>query len=516
MGYTIPSDSHGAGDTGHVGDHNNLADMLTLLAGGVAVFNVKNTAYGGGAKFDGATDDTTAIQAALTAASTAGGGIVLCPAGTAIISQTLQIGSATTLMGAGIGATTIRVKASSLSSFTQVGANTGSPMIATIGNAAKSRVTISALTLDGNQANAGTLAGYADAPECAPVGIWSSSLVSIRGIEVINAIGYSIYLQGCSDSDVTGCRVLSGAGSALGTNQQDGIHFTQCSHCRAEDNSIDTGTGSAGDDGIAVQSLGSSSSDIVIAGNMIRAAQSGIHLAIGGAGNITDVTVCGNVIWQAGADGIRLDTSSTGTIGAVAITGNTFRNLPAHAVDIEAQFAGVTVSGNEFDSATNGLANGVYVGHAGANVNIDGNTFTSYGVANGIVIGPTGGGTAITGWSVTGNVIDMSAGAAASIGVLVTDASDGRVCDNTILGSTQASSAGIKVNGVSSAPTGSVITGNRVKGWATGILEVNSGVTPDYNAIAGNNCHGCTAFITQTGTHDVPVAASIGTVNVVA
>lgn len=31
MSYTIPSDTHAAGDTGHISDHNNIADVLTAL-----------------------------------------------------------------------------------------------------------------------------------------------------------------------------------------------------------------------------------------------------------------------------------------------------------------------------------------------------------------------------------------------------------------------------------------------------------------------------------------------------
>ena len=52
-------------------------------------FNVKDPAYG--AVGDGVTDDTAAIQAAITAAQNAGGGTVLLPASTYIISSTLNV-----------------------------------------------------------------------------------------------------------------------------------------------------------------------------------------------------------------------------------------------------------------------------------------------------------------------------------------------------------------------------------------------------------------------------------------
>ena len=107
MAFTISSDSLANGSTGHVGLHNNIADMLTLLAGGGVTFNVKNTAYGGGATGNGSTDDTAAIQAAVTACSNAGGGIVDFPPGTYLISAALTVATNVMLRGAGSNVTVI-------------------------------------------------------------------------------------------------------------------------------------------------------------------------------------------------------------------------------------------------------------------------------------------------------------------------------------------------------------------------------------------------------------------------
>jgi hypothetical protein len=57
-----------------------------------------------GAKFDGATDDTTAIQNTINWIQTKGGGVVTFPTGKAIISSSIVVGtSATSLQGAGRG-----------------------------------------------------------------------------------------------------------------------------------------------------------------------------------------------------------------------------------------------------------------------------------------------------------------------------------------------------------------------------------------------------------------------------
>ena len=84
--YTLPSDTHSTGDAGHTTDHNNLADVLTGMG---AILNVRNTAYAGGAKGDGSTDDTAAIQAALNAATA--GQIVYLPKATYLFSSVLTI-----------------------------------------------------------------------------------------------------------------------------------------------------------------------------------------------------------------------------------------------------------------------------------------------------------------------------------------------------------------------------------------------------------------------------------------
>jgi hypothetical protein len=67
MSFTIPSDTHVVGDTGHTTHHNNIADVLTALPGGV---HVNNTAYAGGADPTGSADSTAAFAAALAALPT--------------------------------------------------------------------------------------------------------------------------------------------------------------------------------------------------------------------------------------------------------------------------------------------------------------------------------------------------------------------------------------------------------------------------------------------------------------
>lgn len=104
-----------------------------LLPGGTArnvsswMQNVGIFAGDFGAKFDGKTDDTTAIQKAINYVASLGGGVVLLPPGTSIIGtggSGLTITHAgTVIQGAGQGVTTLSNASGALNSITFTGAN---------------------------------------------------------------------------------------------------------------------------------------------------------------------------------------------------------------------------------------------------------------------------------------------------------------------------------------------------------------------------------------------------------
>lgn len=79
--------------------------ITSALAGSALYFNVKDTAYG--AVGDGATDDTSAIQAAVNAAAAAGGGTVFFPSGTYRTTSTITVGATVSLLGNGPSASVI-------------------------------------------------------------------------------------------------------------------------------------------------------------------------------------------------------------------------------------------------------------------------------------------------------------------------------------------------------------------------------------------------------------------------
>lgn len=90
---------------GLVSFRGSRRNLYEAIAGLDCFFNVKDPLYG--AVGDGTTDDTTAIQAALTAASAAGGGIVYMPAGTYKTSAVLTMAQTVSLLGSGSRSTLI-------------------------------------------------------------------------------------------------------------------------------------------------------------------------------------------------------------------------------------------------------------------------------------------------------------------------------------------------------------------------------------------------------------------------
>lgn len=81
------------------GNEVTIHAALASIAG--MFFNVKDPAYG--ALGDGANDDTSAIQAAINAANTAGGGIVFFPAGTYLVTSSLTCHDGVSMWGVSTG-----------------------------------------------------------------------------------------------------------------------------------------------------------------------------------------------------------------------------------------------------------------------------------------------------------------------------------------------------------------------------------------------------------------------------
>ena len=139
-----------------------------------------------GAVGDGVADDTSAINAAIAAVNAAGGGTVFFPAGTYIVgdaggSTGISLLSKVALRGAGIGATTIKLKDAADAHLINVADGT-------------TDVAVSDMTLDGNRANQTVFV------HCLRVAGVTNLLA--QNLEIKEAHRYGIGIQGGTNKNV--------------------------------------------------------------------------------------------------------------------------------------------------------------------------------------------------------------------------------------------------------------------------------------------------------------------------
>lgn len=500
---------------------NNLLPNTggTIFDEGGALFNVKAAAYA--ATGLGIADDTAAINLALTAAGVSGG-TVYFPSGTYLISNMLQVPSGVTILGAGKGASTIRMKSGSWSSVAQVGSINGLGALITKGNTTATNITVQNITIDGNQTGVTAIPGWTASNLCSGIHLNNVTGLVLDHVEVINTIGYTVYLQSVVRFRIEHCRILSGQTNVTqgwgAPTVQDGLHIADSSYGVIDGNFIDTGTytTNVGDDGIALQSY-AAVHDIAITNNTIRSGTAGIDLALSGS-NIYNITITGNNIWAAQAGGV-ISQPFTGS-GAISynivVSGNTITNavttansskgaicfMDYAAIASPAQgWANVTISGNTITGMGFGYA--IYA-RFGNTIAITGNTITGFTPGIPIRLGDNiSGSCPVTDFTITGNSLNLVSSTATTIyAILINDSLNGTISGNVVVGPAGpvASSAGVVLFYVATAVTGVTVTGNRLSILALGVYET---ATCDYNLIVGNNTHSSTSSVSTSGSHTV-------------
>lgn len=214
-------------------------------------YSVKALSYG--AKGDGTTDDTAAIQAAVTAAATAGGGTVYLPAGRYILSGSLNWSTGVNLVGAGTRVSILQQTSSTADTIT--GQDISDVRIEAVqlsgpGRGSGSGVQFSRLS---SPANSGITLRDVFIQSMGGDGVFlhelASSVLDRVRVRTCGAVGF--HLQAPQDTILGGASTSLTACSAEGCVQGgywlDGMSYTSLKGCAAQQSPngfrLDTCTG---------------------------------------------------------------------------------------------------------------------------------------------------------------------------------------------------------------------------------------------------------------------------------
>jgi Right handed beta helix region len=312
-----------------------------------------------GVKCDGVTDDTSAINSALTHV-----GNVILPMGTCVISGSLNVPSNTYLHGSGIGVTTVKTPANpgyAAIKFAQTVSSAG----------------VSDLSINGNSSGAGirTSDGVFAVDGSSHIKVYRVEVYGTadNGIEV-NGNNSEVAFNYVHDNYTNGIYDI-GTGGTGARSQYNWIRNND-----VENNSV----GTKGWDGIDVDpnTAYTTIQDNLVVGNDIILYESGSSVASSYGHAISDNTIMNSI-----ENGIDL----TGYLTDIVVSGNRIFNVDGAGVFLNSPINNLQITGNYIDGTSYGtysytegilVANGSYT-DTPSNIEIDDNTIKDVGTNSG-------------------------------------------------------------------------------------------------------------------------------------
>lgn len=348
------------------------------VSDGIAVYNVKRDYSAVG---DGATDDTTAIQNAINAASAAGGGIVYLPLGTYLLVTGLTMKTGVHLLGA--------------RGLSILKANTAISMVSS-STTSQTKWSVRDVTFDLNNITSGTNYGIIIQHN-------TCDYVTIEGCEFKN--------YGTGTNTRAGIRLVGSykatkilnnrfLGSAATT--QDNGYGVFC-EAAAEGLEIRGNRAEGCFNTFAIWNSGANAaSNFVISSNIIGSyGKYGIYMLGVSHGTVVNNVVAGTTYVQSGADasaGITCGYNTPSGCANVTITGNTLSN----GGEISAyDSANITISSNNIKTGNIEIGGNIT---GNTDINVIGNTITSNPLGSCMFIGP------VTRCNVIGNRVSGAVG----------------------------------------------------------------------------------------------------------
>jgi hypothetical protein len=309
------------------------AARLTVMETGIATaslgwFNVKDPAYG--AVGDGVADDTTALQAAITAAQTAGGGVVYIPEGVYKITAALTVTAPNVhLIGAGWDQATLTsgsiIKAGAAITHIVSVSSAGTHFAAEAVSFDQAGQATNGLTIDG--LNAQVFQCHARNPATNGAGFnvtsgGTSAWFTNCRFNGANSAGTTGFLIDGTDSTMQGCKAVNCQDSVQYTGGASGAIQTACHH---------TPGSPIGRCAIFVNG---NPSNISIVANRIDNHVLGSGIQISPTANVQGFQICDNLFFQntitdATFAAIGVDTTSA-NIRQLVVTGNVVKSAASH------------------------------------------------------------------------------------------------------------------------------------------------------------------------------------------
>ncbi|MBK5395980.1 right-handed parallel beta-helix repeat-containing protein [Pseudomonas sp. TH39(2020)] len=340
------------------------------------IFNVQNF----GAKGDGITDDTAAIQSAIDAAAAAGGGQVYMPTGTYIVSGgeepsdgCLMLKSNVYLYGDGMGATTVKVADGSDTKITGVIRSAYGEETHDFG--------VSNLTIDGNRDNTtGKIDGWFNGYIPGEAGYDSN--VTLDSVEIKDCSGYGFDPHEQTVNMVIKNSVSHGNGldgfvadflsdstfenNVAYDNDRHGFNVVTSTHDFTMTNNVAYNNGS---NGIVVQrgseNIPSPSNITITGGEVYGNGAEGVLIKLSSDVTVSDVDIHDNT-----SAGIRIYGSNHVEIVDNTLNNNSLGN-PVPEIIIQSYDDTLGVSGKYFNGSDNTIQGNI----------ISGSNLSTYGVA---------------------------------------------------------------------------------------------------------------------------------------
>lgn len=325
------------------------------------IVTVTDPAHSGGAKCDGTTDDITAINAAVDTLVTAGGGTLVFPEGTCIVSTPIKLRSNIVYQGQG-WSSIVKQKAST----TAMGLfGEASPA------ASQSNVVIRDLQLDGNRANVSYDNDDANGNAIRLNQVSHSRFENLYIHDTVNN-AISVY-NASNDNIIARNRIedIGKTGACPGACTWNGV-FVEFG---ADRNLIvHNRFSSLRQNGVWIGARDAHNYDNRVEGNWINSATvDGIRVGADASTNVSNrPKIIGNYVFSSGDIGIRLYHAGGGQVNDATIVGNTVESNTNGGIYAQAGAVRTVVAGNI--SRSNG---GYGVGSGGTDLLATGNILLS-------------------------------------------------------------------------------------------------------------------------------------------